>query len=178
MDMTLHHQNFMLAVRQEMGWPLFRPVNDAIGFSSGRTMDFETGMEIGRIAQLMRKDLVYSGWTSTRALEPTGFAIAYRELLAVDIIDRLVPFASDDEAPIVFVSTRADEHFAVDGRGSLARRPGKPKSIGKGRKLAMKRITAAAAAMGYGLLENNRFVPIGADWDEPHASVETVVRFN
>ena len=177
MEMSLHHQNFMLALRQQMGWPSFKPANDAICFSSGREMDIGTGMEMGRIAQIMRKDLVYSGWTSLRATEPSGFAIAYRELLTVDIIDRLVPFAANDTAPIVFVSTRADEHFAVDPRGSLARVPGKPKAIGRGRKLAMKRIKAAAGAMGDRLLENNRFVPTGADWIEPEAPIETVVRF-
>ncbi len=161
-----------------MGWPLFRPANDVIGFSAGRLMDIEIGMEIGRIAQLMRKDLVYSGWASTDATEPTGFTIAYRELLAVDIVDRLVPFAANDDAPIVFVSTRADEYFAVNSRGTLVRVPGKPKGIGKGRKLAMRRIKVAAAAMGDSLLENNRFVPTGAAWIEPEVPVETIVRFS
>lgn len=27
MAMILHHQNFMLALREEMGWPSFRPAN-------------------------------------------------------------------------------------------------------------------------------------------------------
>ncbi|WP_394269546.1 hypothetical protein [Qipengyuania sp.] len=177
MKMMLHHQNFMLAVRQQMGWPPFKPANDAIGFSSGREMDIHIGMEIARIARLMRKDLVYSGWASAKATEPTGFTIAFREILTVDIVDRLVPFAANDEAPIIFVSTRADEHFAVDRRGSLVRVPGKPKNIGRGRKLAMKRIKTVAATMGDTLLENNSWIAPGADWIEPEAPVETVVRF-
>ena len=37
--MSLRHQNFMLAVRREMGWPAFKPANDAIAFCSGRQMD-------------------------------------------------------------------------------------------------------------------------------------------
>ena len=98
-------------------------------------------------------------------------------MLSVDIVDRLVPYAANDEAPIVFVSTRADEHFTVDSRGSLVRVPGKPKAIGKGRKLAMKRIKATAASMGNELLENNRWVAPGADWIQPEAPTETIVRF-
>lgn len=173
----LHHQNFMLAVRREMGWPTFKPANDCIAFCSGRTMDFAVGSEMARIAQMLRKDAVYTSWANTSAALPNSFTIVYRELLTVDIVDRVVPYAAKDDAPIVFVSTRADEYFAVDRRGALVRVPGKPKAIGAGRKLAMKRIRATAATMGTELLENNRFVATGAEWIEPEAPVETVVRF-
>jgi len=173
---TLRHQNFMLAVRHEMGWPAFKPANDAIAFCSGRPVDIEVGSEIARIAQMLGKDAVYTAWASITATAPLGFTIVYREMLTVDIVDRVVPYAANDEAPIVFVSTRADEVFAVDRRGSLARIPGKPKNIGKGHQLAMKRIRATAAKMGDALLDGNRFVPSGASI-EPEAAVETIVRF-
>lgn len=178
MELTvLHHQNLMLALRQAMGWPLFKPANDSIAFSAGREVDFETGMELARIAQMMGKDLVYSGWADTRVKDPTTFCVAYREMLTVDIVDRLVPFAANDDAPIILVSTKADEFFMIDKRGSLLRVEGKPKGIGKGRKLAMKRIKAAAAEMSDKPLTGNRFVPTGGDWIAPAAPVETVVRF-
>ncbi len=173
----LRHQNFMLAVRREMGWPAFKPANDAIAFCSGRRMDIEVRTEVARIATAMRKDAVYTGWVNIRATMPLGFTIVYRERLTVDIIDRVVPYAANDDAPIVFVSTRADEHFAVDTRGSLVRISGKPGNIGTGRKLAMKRIRTAAATMGDELLADNRFVPFGSDWIEPETPAETVVRF-
>ena len=176
MEMLLHHQNMMLAVRKEMGWPAFKPANDCISFCSGRPMDFENGTEIARIAQMLGKDVIYSGWTSSKAIEPAGFAVAYREMLSVDIIDRLVPYAANDEAPLVLVSTRSDEFFAIDRRGSLVRMSGKPKTIGAGRKLAMKRIKATAATMGSGMLANNRFVKPGGSI-EPEAPTETIVRF-
>ncbi len=82
-----------------------------------------------------------------------------------------------NDAPVVFISTRTDEHFAVDQRGSLVRIAGKPRAIGRGRKLAMKRIRATAATMGDDLLAGNRFVPTGGDWIEPEMPVETIVRF-
>lgn len=177
MEMMLHHQNCMIALRQEMGWPGFKPANDAIAWTSGREVDLELGTEIARIAQMEGKDLVYTGWASTRAKDPTSFCVAYREMLTVDVIDRLVPWAANDNAPIILVSARADEFFMVDGRCSLIRVEGRPKNIGKGRKLAMKRIKAAAAAMDHELLANNRFVPTGADWIAPDAKAELVVRF-
>lgn len=173
----LGHQNFMLALRREMGWPTFKPANDCIAFCTGRQMTFEVGLEMARIALIMRKDALYTGWGSMKATTPLGFSIVYREMLTIDVVDCVVPFAANDDAPIVFVSTRADEVFAVDRRGALVRVPGKPKAIGTGRKLAMKRIRATAATMGEGLLENNRFVATGADWIEPETPVETVVRF-
>lgn len=177
MEMMLHHQNTMLALRLEMGWPAFKPANDCIGFSSGGPIDFGVGTELARVAQLLGKDVIYSSWASSKSTKPIGFTVAFREMLTVDIIEGLVPFAANDEAPIVLVSTRGDEFFAVDRRGSLIRMPGKPKNIGNGRKLALQRIKKVAATMSDALLENNRWVAAGADRIEPEAPVETVVRF-
>ena len=178
METMLRHQNTMLALRQQMGWPLIKPANDCIAFTSGRRADFEVGMELGRLAGMLGKDLIYSGWSSVRAKEPAGFTIAYREMLTVDIVDRVVPYAANDDAPIVLVSTRGDEFFAIDGRGSLVRVPSKPKGIGEGRKRAMRRIKAAAATMRDDLLPNNRRMEWGAGSIEPDTTpVETVVRF-
>lgn len=176
MQMMLHHQNMMLAIRKEMGWPAFKPCNDAIAFCSGRPMDFESGTEIARIAQELGKDIVYSGWASTKATAPTGFCVGYRMMFSVDIVDKLVPYAANDDAPLLLVSTRADEYFVVDQRGTLQRKQGKPRNIGAGRKLAMKRIKATAAAMGSEMLDSNRFVATGAAI-EPEAPTDTVVRF-
>lgn len=178
MTMILRHQNLMLALRAEMGWPSFKPVNDCLAFTSGKVMTMEVGMEIARIATMLGKDLIYSGWASTTAIKPTSFSLAYREMLSVDVVDKLVPYAANDTAPVTLVSIRGDEVFAIDRRGSLVRLSGKPTNIRKGRELAMKRIKATAAAMNDTLLPTNRFVPIGQDWIAPDTMpVETVVRF-
>ena len=178
MDTLLRHQNTMLALRQQMGWPMTKPANDCIAFTSGRPTDLEVGMELGRIATMMGKDLVYSGWANVRAKKPVGFTIAYRQLLTVDVVDRLVPFAASATAPIVLLNTRADEFFAIDSRGSLVRVPGKPTALGKGRTLAMRRIKAAAATMRSDLLPDNRRVLWGAESIAPDTvPVETIVCF-
>jgi len=177
MQMTVRHQNFMRSLRKLMGWPPFKPANDCIAWSSGRQIDFEAGMELGRLAQLLGKDFIYSSWASTKAAEPTGFSIAWREMLAVEVVDRVVPYAENDDAPVVLVSIRGNETFAIDQRGSLVRVPGKPKKLAAGRKLAMKRIRSAASTLSDDLLANNRFVATGADWIEPEAPVDTIVRF-
>lgn len=178
MEMTVHHQNTMCALRLEMGWPSFRPCNDAIGFSAGKEMDFEQGMELARVARMLGKDIIHSSWASLRATTPSSFSVAYREMLSVDIIDRVVPHVANDTEPLALVSIRTAETFAIDRRGSLVRVPGKPTDIRKGRELAMKRIKSRAAAMDHTLLPNNRFVPIGAEWIEPEIMpLETIVRF-
>lgn len=176
MEMVLHHQNTMLAVRQEMGWPAFKPVNDAIGFCTGKPMNIAIGAEIARIAQALGKDIVYSGWASSKATEPLGFTVAYREMFSVDVIHSLVPYAANDEAPLLFVSTCSDEFFAIDRRGSLARMPGKPKDIAKGRRLAMNRIMVTAQTLGVETLMANRFVKPGEPI-ESEAPTGTMVRF-
>lgn len=177
MEMIVRHQNFMLALRQLMGWPTFKPVNDAIAFTSGQTMSVPVGAELGRIAQVLNKDLVYSGWSNATAREPEGFAIAFRDLVTVDIIDRLVPFAADDRARLILVSTSTDEHFAIDARGSLIRVTGRPKDIRKGRALAMSRIKAVAATRRSDLLPDNQVVAPGAAVTRPQPLNETIVRF-
>jgi hypothetical protein len=178
MEMMLRHQKLMLALRAEMGWPLCKPANDCLAFSSGQEMNMHVGMEIARLAQMLGKDIVYSGWASTKATTPTGFSLAYREIFTVDVVDKLVPYAANDSDPVTLVSTSADEYFAIDRRGSLVRVVGKPRDIGKGRQLAMKRLKARAATLGDTLLSGNRHLPTGQDWIEPDAApVETVVRF-
>ena len=177
MEMIVRHQNFMLALRQLMGWPTFKPINDAIAFTSGQTMSIPVGAELGRIAQVLNKDLVYSGWSNTTTKEPDGFTVAFRNLVTVDIIDRLVPFAADDRATVILVSTTTDEHFAIDTRGSLIRMAGRPKTIRKGRALAMSRIKALAATRSGDLLPDNQFVAPGAAVTCPQPSNETIVRF-
>lgn len=178
MEMMLRHQNTMLALRAEMGWPTFKPANDCLAFTSGKEMDVTTGMEIARIAQMLGKDVIYSGWASTKAIRPTGFTVGYRMMFSVDIVDKLVPYAANDTDPVTLVSTRGDEFFAIDQRGSLVRSAGKPTDIRKGRERAMKRIKARAAVMNDTLLATNRFVPTGQDWIEQDIGpLETVVRF-
>lgn len=172
-----HHQNFMLAVRRLMGWPGFRPANDCLCFASGRAVDFETGTELARISQQSRKDVIYTSWANTRARRPSGFTIVCRELLTVDVVTRVVPWCATAEEPLVFLSIRDDEFFALDRRGTLVRLPGRPAGIARGRQLAMKRIAATAATMSDDLLTGNHFVRTGADWVEPEVPVETVVRF-
>ena len=176
--MLLRHQNFMWAVRKEMGWPLFKPANDCLTFSTGRPMDMEIGMETARIATALRKDIVYSGWSSATAAEPQGFAVIIRELFQVDIVDRVFPWVADETAPLILISTRGDECFAIGRRGLLERVTGKPKHLAKGRKLAMKRIKASAATMCDALAENNVWVPLGGELIEPAQPVDTIVRFN
>lgn len=179
MNIVMRRQNTMLALRQQMGWPPFAPVNDCIAFVAGKVSDFEVGMELGRIARMLGKEVIYSGWASVGATSPAGFTIAWRDLLTVDIIHRVLPYAANDMAPVVLVSTIRDEHFAIDQRGSLVRVPGRPKSLSAGRRLAMKRIKAAAKTMGDDVLPGNRYVRWGAD-TIPHDAtpVETVVRFS
>lgn len=177
--MLLRHQNWMWALRRLMGWPAFKPINDSIAWSSGRTMDVELGVELARLATAGRKDMVFSCWANVSAAEPVGYIVALRELFAVEVVDRFVAYAADEKAPLLLVSTRRDEHVAIGSRGLLERREGKPADLGKGRKLAVKRIRTVAATMGDTLCADNMWVPKGGDWIEAAVPpMPTFVRFN
>lgn len=177
-EATLRHQKTMQALRKEMGWPLIRPINNCIAFSSGRPCDIKVGAELGRIATALNQDIVYSGWTSLKSAEPKSYTVAYRDLFCVDIADRLVPYAANDDAPVMLVSTRSDDAYCIDRRGTLARLSGKPKDLARGRKLAAKRIKAAMAEMRDELLADNRQIPWGSEAIPQAApATETVVRF-
>lgn len=175
----VRNQNFAWGLRQEMGYPLFAPANDCTAFAGGAVPDIAYSMEICCIASAMRKDIIYLGWSHVDDAEPSGIAVALRDMLHVDWIDRLFPWAADAASPIVLVSTRRDEHIAVGARGLLEQRVGKPaKALGKGKRLAMQRIRRAAATMGDELAANNIHLPRGSEWQEPpRSSGETIVRF-
>lgn len=175
----LKTQKYCLAVRQQLGYPLTKPANDCTAFASGGIADVAKGMEIAALAETMRKDFVYAGWTDFSNKEPAQISVAMREMLHVDWIDRCFLWAADDVAPLVIVPVRGDEHIIVGGRGLLERREGRPaKALGKGKKLAAARVRLAAATMRDELLESNVFVPRGGTWREPVAGTcDTIVRF-
>lgn len=175
---NVRQQNFMHALRMNMGLPLHQLVNDSIANTFGQPMDFQVGLEMARIAQLIQKDAVYVSFASDTANKPIGFTVIYSELNMVDVIDNCVPYAASDNAPVVLVSTRANEHFAVDSRGSLIRLPGKPANIAAGKKLAMKRIRVAAAAMGDAQMAGCQIIRPGAAPIAQNPQVEPIVCFS
>lgn len=174
----LKMQNHALAIRQQLGYPLYKPVDEIAAFTAGGPVDIAKAMEIAAIAQTMRRDLVYVAWSIAAEHKPVDYAIAFREPNFVDWIDRCFFWAADETSPIVIVSSRRDEHFARGARGLLERRVGAPaKNMAKGKKLAMRRILSAAAAMGDQFMKGNVSLPHGSNWSEPVAAPgECVVR--
>lgn len=174
----LKMQNHALAIRQELGYPLYKPIDEIPAFTGGGTADIARAMEIAAVAQAMRKDLVYVAWGDPADSKPVDYAVAFREPNFVDWIDRCFFWSADETSPIVIVSSRRDEHFARSARGLLERRPGIPaKNMTKGKKLAMRRILSAAAAMSDQLAKDNVYLPRGSSWSEPvAASGECIVR--
>lgn len=173
-----HHQNLMLSLRQAMGWPLFKPQNDCIAWSSGKVLDVDDHLEIGRICRVIGKDLIYSGWASAEAQVPADFTVAYRTMMTVDINAGVVPFAKSDVDPVILVDTRLDQHFAINARGTLVRHFGRPTAVAAGHRRAMKRIESAARTMGDEVLANNRRMKWDATEIEPDLMpTDTIVRF-
>lgn len=160
---TVRQQNFMHALRMAMGLPLHRLTNDAIAFTFGQPIDLALGVELARIAQGVQQDAVYVSFANASANRPIGFSIAYRELDVVDVINDCVPHAESPDARITLVNIRANEHFAIDRRGSLMRLEGKPANVAAGKKLAMARIRVAAAAMGDAQMAACQVILAGAD---------------
>lgn len=177
MTTILHHQNLMLSLRQAMGWPLYKPQNDCIAWCSGKTLDFNAHLQLGRICRMVGKDLVYSAWSSAAALMPADFTVAYRTMMTVDVASGIVPFAANDLDPVILVDPRLDQHFSINERGTLVRYFGRPKAVATGHRRAMKRIESAANTMGDKVLTTNRRINWDAIGIEPDSiPTDTIVR--
>lgn len=157
-------QNQLHALRQAMGLPLHRTVNDAIAFSIGKMMDLQYGVELARYAAEVQKDCIHVGFAHAGAKRPGGYAVVYRELCEVNIFRRCLPYAASEDAPVVLVSVNEKEQFCIDARGSLQRIPGLPEQLGAGNRRALFRMRRIVATMGdasipgCGLLETDAAV--------------------
>lgn len=74
METTLRHQNFMLAIRCEMGWPSFKPANDCIAFCSGRAEWYARASAAVRLSRASAYCAVSEAWMATakRAGDPAA----------------------------------------------------------------------------------------------------------
>ncbi|MCE7797359.1 hypothetical protein LWE61_12415 [Sphingobium sufflavum] len=172
-------QNHMLAIRQEMGYPLTAPACHTIAWSAGGPVDIQIGMDLGRLAETAGRDMVYGAWASVAQELPTDYVLALRGPMVVDIIRNCTFYAADDTTPIVVLSEYQDEHFVLNERLYLERRRGMPgRRLALGRRRAMERIRVVAAGLDDVMLEGNAIVQRGGRWTPPAPTpVETVIRF-
>ncbi|MCH2239831.1 MULTISPECIES: hypothetical protein [Pseudomonadota] len=141
-------QNQLHALRQALGLPPYRPVNDAIAFSLGAPMDVAYSIELAHFAAERQKDCIHMAFAHAGAKRASNFSVVFREIGNVDIIRSCVPYAESDDAPVRLVSTSGQGQFMVDARGSLQRIAGLPDALGAGHKRALRRIRQIAARMG------------------------------
>ena len=177
-DDNIRQQNINLAIRQLMGWPPYKPSNDCIAFGCGAPLDPLLALKVVQMAEEMRKDWVYAQYLKPAARMPARIGIVYRRLADVEVIDDCLLWVADAEAPLIVVSPRTDEHFAVDARGSLQRVAGRPKGLAKGRALAMRRVRTLAAGYDHVALPDSVFMSAADPWVEPARQPrDTLIRF-
>lgn len=179
MDQTTtiaRHQRWMWALRSLMGLPAYQPACDSTEFLSGAPLDFRLGMQCGQLAASRQKDLIYSGWRTALSPEPESHSVVIRELLTIDVIDRCVPCMVDETAPLTLVSLHANEQFTIGARGLLERVAGKPKTLGQGRKRAMRRIRSLAAELSESVAPTSHQISCGDRWVQPEGAF--AIRFN
>lgn len=158
-------QNYALAARQELGFPLFQTANQSIKFTAGGRLDLMKQIQTAALAEEMSRDLVHFAWTSVAAKAPSDIAVFYRDALLVDVISGCSLWASDDESPLLLLNERGSEHFVRGARGAIERREGLPPgNLKPGKRLATERVQQAAARMGGDILPGNTFVPHGESW--------------
>ncbi len=160
-------QNYALAVRQELGFPLFQTANQSIKFTAGGRLDLMRQIQTAALAEEMSRDLVYFSWTSVAAKAPSEIAVFYRNELLVDVISDCSLWAPDDESRLLLLNERGGEHFVRGARGALERRQGLPSgNLKSGKRLAVERVQRVAARMGSDILPGNTFVPHGETWGD------------
>ena len=172
-----HRGRFMLALRREMGLPLFRPANHCLLFSFSNRFGSDTSMSLARLVEQERRDLIHATWGNAAARWPIGLTVVIRELLTIDVVTRVVPWCAGEDDPVILVRRRDHEFFTLDRRGSLARLQGRTAKIVRGRRLALRRIDGAARINGDMAPPDDWHRRTEHDWIEPEVPTETLVRF-
>lgn len=178
---SLKLQNYALAVRRELGFPLHGTANQSAKFTAAGVADVARGLELSVIAREMSRDLVYFGWASLQDEQPVSTALAFREEHFVDWIDGCTLWAADHEVPLILVDEARKQHFVRGARGAFERREGLPaKKLGAGKRLAMRRVRRALADMPREIASDNVLMPRGGNWADymPQAKDGTCVRFS
>lgn len=171
-------QNHSLAIRAEMGYPLYSPANHTLAFAAGRKFDFQVGMDLARHAETGGKDFVYAGWASIHDDAPTDYALIVRQPDVIDILPGVEFWAADDQSPIVILLQQRGIYFELDGRLNLQQRAGRPgRKLALGIKRAMDRIRRRAELLDGTELTGNAWIPNGGDWTPPPPPQTTAVLF-
>jgi len=178
---SLKLQNHALAVRRELGFPLYGTANQSAKFTAAGVADIARGLELSVMARDMSRDLVYFGWASLQDEQPVSIALAFREEHFVDWIDGCTLWAADHEVPLILVDEIGKQHFVRAARGAFERREGLPaKKLAAGKRLAMRRVRRTLAAMPWEVASDNVWMPRGASWAdyEPQPKDGTCIRFS
>lgn len=177
LPMQVRHQNWMLALRELAGVPTFKPVNESILFCATGLDGIERGMELARLAQEAQRDIICAHWASTKAKRPSSYTVVLRDVLSVNVLSDCVAYMGGDDR-LALVSLREKLTIWVGDRGLLQRGEGVPPHLARGARLAAMRIRSAAGGRDAGLLDGNRFMPLGGEWAAPDAPVDAPVRLS
>lgn len=158
---ALRQQNYVNALRIEMGLPLHALANDGIGYMFGPPVDVPASAELARIAQEIGKDLVHVSFQNAIVRKPIGFTVVWRELDHVEVMTNCMPYVSEGNG-VSLVCLRSDGQFAVDSRGSMIRLSVKPVDLRTGRKLAMRLIKKTADSLACEHLADTQTIQSGA----------------
>ena len=134
-------QNHMLAIRTEMGYPVYAPACHTTSWASGGPVDMQIGMDLARLAQATGRDLIYGAWHSIQHQRPREYVLALRQSDGVEIIRNCSFYAADEAAPLILMCEARDEHYVLNDRLFLERRAGMPgRRLKLGKRRAEQRI--------------------------------------
>lgn len=166
--MTVTHdtlQNHMLAIRSEMGYPLFAPACHTLAWSAGGPIDMQVGMDLARLAQTTGRDLIYGAWESAERERPSEYVLALRQPHLVEIVRNCSFYAADEAAPLILMCETRDEHYVLNDRLFLERRRGLPgRRLELGKRRAEQRIINSLNASVDHVLEGGGVMPRGGEW--------------
>ena len=158
-------QNHMLAIRSEMGYPLFAPACHTLAWSAGGPVDMQVGMDLARLAQTTSRDLIYGAWQSAEHERPSEYVLALRQPHLVEIVRNCSFYAADEAAPLILMCETRDEHYILNARLFLERRPGMPgRRLELGKRRAEQRIIHSPNASVDHMLEGGGVMPRGGEW--------------
>lgn len=145
---NLYHQNYLNALRKEMGLPLRMLICDSIAYFYGRPTGIAKASGLAKMAVQAGKDIVDISFANDTTHTGVEFTVAFRLMDHVEILTRCKPFAPDADAPVVLLSADGARGFGADARGCMQQHQNAVTNISKGHALALRRIRATARELG------------------------------
>ncbi|MCE7796517.1 hypothetical protein LWE61_08070 [Sphingobium sufflavum] len=158
-------QQWVLALRKLMGYPLHAPTRHSTAFCASGERDLAGALHMAQIAAEMQKDMLNVSFKSIYAPEPSSVSLAVHGPLCIQWLPDCGLYAASETANVALL--HKNKRWFFDDRNQLVSTSLPPRHrIARGEQVAWSRWRIKAAQMEVFELDGNSFVPAGRPLSE------------